>query len=75
MIIDTDPGVDDAQAISMMLSADRRGEVRVLALTVNFGNSTIKQCTRNARRVLSVFNRLDVSTGRSGRAAIVTERL
>ena len=61
VVIDTDPGADDAQAISMMLSADRRGEVRVLALSVTFGNSTVKHCTRNARRVLSVCNRLDVS--------------
>ena len=45
----------------MVLSADRRGEVTVLGLTVTFGNSTIKQCSRNARRVLSVFDRLDVS--------------
>ena len=50
----------------MMLSADRRGEVRVLALTVTFGNSTVKHCTRNARRVLSVCNRLDVSAAREG---------
>ena len=61
MVVDTDPGTDDAQAIGMMLSADGRGEIRLLGLTITFGNSTVKQCTRNARRILSVFNRLDVS--------------
>ncbi|MCA1552851.1 MAG: nucleoside hydrolase, partial [Chloroflexi bacterium] len=56
IIIDTDPGIDDAMAILLALRAP---ELDVRALTVVHGNSTVEQCTRNARRVLNVAGRCD----------------
>ena len=58
MIIDTDPGVDDAQAIFMAL---KYPNVRVLAITTCDGNSAVQQVTINTLRVLKAANRLDVS--------------
>ena len=45
LIIDTDPGIDDAMAIHMAF-ADAR--IEVVGLTTIFGNVTTKQATRNA---------------------------
>ena len=61
VVVDADPGIDDAEAIGMVIAADRRRELRLLAITVTFGNSTLKHCYRNTRRILSVHDRLDVS--------------
>lgn len=46
IIIDTDPGVDDALAI---LYAAQTGTVDIRALTTVFGNLSLEQTTRNAR--------------------------
>ncbi|MER5172387.1 nucleoside hydrolase [Thioclava kandeliae] len=45
MIIDTDPGVDDAMAI---LYAAAHPGIELLGLTTVFGNVTVEQATRNA---------------------------
>ncbi|MDO8591973.1 MAG: nucleoside hydrolase [bacterium] len=51
VIIDTDPGHDDALAI---LFAIKSGEFDVQALTTVAGNSTIKNVTRNAQAILGL---------------------
>ena len=55
IIIDTDPGVDDAMAIMMALDAHNKGFVEVLAITIVKGNASIKDSERNVLRVLEVF--------------------
>ena len=45
MIIDTDPGIDDAMAILYALQAP---EINLVGLTAVFGNVTVDQATRNA---------------------------
>ena len=55
IIIDTDPGVDDAMAIMMALDAHSKGIVEVLAITLVKGNASIKDSERNVLRVLEVF--------------------
>lgn len=45
LIIDTDPGIDDAMAI---LFLNARPEVRIQALTTVFGNGDVAQTSRNA---------------------------
>lgn len=49
MIIDTDPGIDDAMAIFYAAAAP---EISLLGLTTIFGNVTTKIATRNALRLL-----------------------
>lgn len=57
LIIDTDPGVDDAVAIMMALGSP---EVEVLALCPVFGNVALPDTTANARRLLALCDREDV---------------
>jgi len=52
VIIDTDPGVDDAVALILAL---RSPELKVLGITTVFGNVTVEKTTQNARRVLDMM--------------------
>ena len=54
LVIDTDPGTDDAVALVMAL---RRPGVRVEALTVVAGNVDVDQCARNAQYLLELCDR------------------
>jgi len=57
LIIDTDPGIDDAFAISLAaVSAD----VDLLGVTTVFGNVPLSATTINARRLLELCGRSDV---------------
>lgn len=52
MIIDTDPGVDDAIAIAL---AHALPEVELIGLTTVFGNTRVDQSSRNARFLLDML--------------------
>ncbi len=52
VVIDCDPGVDDALAI--LLAASRRDVLELLAVTTVAGNAGIDETTRNAGAVLSL---------------------
>lgn len=53
IIIDTDPGHDDALAIMLL---EKSGLFDILAITTVAGNSTIQNTTNNARYVLDLLN-------------------
>jgi inosine-uridine nucleoside N-ribohydrolase len=57
VIIDTDPGIDDAAAILMGLGSP---ELRVEALTTVFGNASVTHSTVNALRLLEAARRTDI---------------
>jgi len=57
IIIDTDPGTDDAMAIMLALNSP---ELDVRAITVVPGNVTARQGLDNALRMLSLANRCDI---------------
>jgi inosine-uridine nucleoside N-ribohydrolase len=57
IIIDTDPGHDDAMAIMLAVKSEA---FDVLAITTVCGNSTIENTTRNARFVLQALGREDI---------------
>jgi purine nucleosidase len=57
LIIDTDPGIDDAMAIACALAAP---ELELSALTTTFGNHDLPTTTANAQRVLDALARPDV---------------
>ncbi|GAA4668216.1 MULTISPECIES: nucleoside hydrolase [Amycolatopsis] len=57
LIIDTDPGVDDAFAIALAALSD---DVDLLGVTTVFGNVSLEATTRNALRVLQLCGRPDV---------------
>lgn len=54
VIIDTDCGIDDAQAIMMALAAPN---IEVLGVTCVFGNAAIDNVCQNVLQVLSVCER------------------
>lgn len=54
VIIDTDPGHDDAIALMMALSSDR---LDIRGLTIVAGNNTIENTTNNALKILEHFGR------------------
>lgn len=56
LILDTDGGVDDAQALLMLIAADRTPD----AVTTVFGNIGLDAATRNLLTVLAVAGRGDV---------------
>ncbi|MCT2584980.1 nucleoside hydrolase [Actinophytocola gossypii] len=57
LIIDTDPGVDDAFAIALACASP---EVDLLGVTTVFGNVGLAMTTRNALRLLALYGREDV---------------
>ena len=57
LIIDTDPGVDDAYAIALACASP---EVDLLGVTTVFGNVGLAMTTRNALRILALYGREDV---------------
>jgi purine nucleosidase len=61
VIIDTDPGVDDAFAILLALNSP---ELKVEALTVVPGNVDSQQGLENALKIVSLANRCDIAVAR-----------
>lgn len=57
LMIDTDPGVDDAMAI---LFALKSSELDLVGLTTIFGNVYTEQATQNALRLVEVAGRPDI---------------
>jgi pyrimidine-specific ribonucleoside hydrolase len=57
IVIDTDPGVDDAVAIMLALASP---EVELRAVTTVFGNVALEGTTANAGRILTLCDRSDV---------------
>ncbi|MCA0295547.1 MAG: nucleoside hydrolase [Actinobacteria bacterium] len=60
IIIDTDPGIDDALAIMLAFASP---EIEVLGLTSVGGNVGIEHTTRNALDLLALVGRTDVPVG------------
>jgi inosine-uridine nucleoside N-ribohydrolase len=57
IVIDTDPGVDDAVAIMLALASP---EVELKAVTTVFGNVALDATTANAGRLLALCDRTDI---------------
>lgn len=57
LIIDTDPGLDDAASILWVLA---NGQFDIKALTITNGNVGLKECVCNGLRVLELAGRSDI---------------
>jgi pyrimidine-specific ribonucleoside hydrolase len=68
LIIDTDPGVDDAVALVLAMQSP---EADVRAVTVPFGNVEIEKTFLNARRVLALAGRTDVPVAAGAARSLV----
>ncbi|KAI5109354.1 hypothetical protein C0J45_0751 [Silurus meridionalis] len=68
MIIDTDCGIDDAQAIMLALASSN---VKILGITCCFGNSDVDNVCQNVLRVLSVCQRTEIPVFRGAASSLV----
>jgi purine nucleosidase len=68
IIIDTDPGIDDAMAILMAL---RSPEVEVVGLTSVFGNTRVELTSQNALRILELEGHGDIPVAPGAGAPLV----
>jgi inosine-uridine nucleoside N-ribohydrolase len=71
VILDTDPGSDDAMAILLALNSP---ELDVKALTVVAGNVVVEQGLENARKLVSLAGRCDIPVAR-GAAQPLAQKL
>lgn len=72
IIIDTDPGIDDAQAIAFAIA---HPEIDLLGLSTVFGNADIDITSRNALTLLEVFGRPDIPVAKGASKPLVQKRL
>lgn len=73
IIIDTDPGIDDAIAILLALSA--KEELDVLALTTVNGNVDVEKVTKNACKILDIAGRCDIPVYKGNDKPLVRPRI
>jgi inosine-uridine nucleoside N-ribohydrolase len=67
LIIDSDPGLDDALAIGLAVA---RPEINLLAVTTVGGNADVRHCTTNALRLLSLYGAADVPVAEGSAGAL-----
>lgn len=70
LIIDSDPGLDDALAIGVAVA---RPELRLLAVTTVGGNADVRHCTENALRLLHAYGADDVPVAEGAAGPLVGE--
>jgi inosine-uridine nucleoside N-ribohydrolase len=61
ILIDTDPGIDDALALFLALASS---EIQVEAITTVSGNVSVEQTTHNALALLELLGRTDIPVAR-----------
>lgn len=70
ILIDTDPGIDDAMAIAVALASP---ELELVGLTTTYGNHDLATTTANARRILDVLGAPDVPVVAGAHRPLVRE--
>ena len=68
LIIDSDPGLDDALAIGLAAASP---EIDLLAVTTVGGNADVTRCTENALRLLHAYGRDDVPVAEGAAGALL----
>jgi inosine-uridine nucleoside N-ribohydrolase len=68
LIIDSDPGLDDALAIGLAVA---RPEIDLLAVTTVGGNADVRHCTTNALRLLNLFGAPQVPVAEGAAGALI----
>lgn len=68
LLIDADPGIDDAVAIAYILT-QKQTPVNVLGVVSVGGNTYVEQTTKNALIILNGLNRTDIPVVKGGSAA------
>jgi len=71
IILDTDPGIDDAQAIAFAIA---HPEIQLIGLTTTFGNADIEITTRNALTILERFGHASIPVAKGAHKPIIQPR-
>ncbi|GCE23972.1 nucleoside hydrolase [Dictyobacter kobayashii] len=72
IILDTDPGIDDALALFLALASP---EIQLEAITTVTGNVDVEHTTHNALALLTLTGRTDIPVARGSREPLVSRRL
>ena len=67
LIIDSDPGLDDALAIGLAVALP---QINLLAVTTVGGNADVGHCTTNALRLLHLYGASDVPVAEGAAGAL-----
>jgi pyrimidine-specific ribonucleoside hydrolase len=70
VILDTDPGLDDALALLLALGSP---EIDLIGVTTVAGNTTLANTTANALRILELADRTDVPVAAGAARGLVRE--
>lgn len=70
LIVDTDPGVDDALALTWLLN-QRERPIQFAGIVSVFGNTAVESTTSNVLTVLEMNNRTDIPVIRGAAAPLV----
>ena len=57
VILDTDPGIDDALAFILLKAMPK---VKLQAITVTHGNTSVEKCTTNALKLVELLGMQDI---------------
>ena len=68
IILDTDPGIDDALAILLLAASP---EISIEAITVTHGNTTVDKCAKNALQIAELCNLVTVPIARGASEPLV----
>lgn len=60
VVIDCDPGNDDAWAVITLLKSEAEFNIKVKAITIANGNTSVENGSRNVLLLLKTLNRLDI---------------
>ena len=72
VLIDCDPGIDDAIALGMLLTEK---DVEVVGITCVRGNVDVDKTVTNTLRILEAFDRKDIPVFKGATSAIISESL
>jgi len=73
VIVDCDPGNDDIWGIIALLKCEEKCNLKVKAITVCNGNTTVDHGCRNALLTLKHLNRLDVPVFRGAESSLIVK--
>lgn len=61
IIVDCDPGYDDAVALILLIASHKQKQLEIKAVTCVAGNTAVDHVVRNVFRILEACDALDVN--------------